>query len=333
VIVLPVYIGLTRIVAARRGRLEYGLLRRPLRSGLAPHRVQLVNVVLLCGLLALTLPAGTYDAAALDLSSAGHKVFVGLFMLGLAAFVVFALVPLKRIRAGSNLMVAAGTIFLAVQLMLVYRPAAADAVIIASPMAEDWWVGQGGHAELVNYHQVGSTQADALDIMQVVDGRTHVPGRNDLASYYVYDKPVLAPADGVVTFVLDGRPDLPIGEADPYYHAGNHLVIDIGSGRYLMIGHLRQDSIQVRVGDQITEGQPIARVGNSGNSTAPHIHIQAQSLPIGLGDIRTVDAPQLLRTLHTSPLLFRDATLIRGGAETQPSGVDPRRGDIVRPTN
>jgi hypothetical protein len=38
--------------------------------------------------------------------------------------------------------------------MLVYRPAAADPVIIASPMAEDWWVGQGRHAELVNYHQV-----------------------------------------------------------------------------------------------------------------------------------------------------------------------------------
>jgi hypothetical protein len=288
--------------------------------------------VLLCVVLALTLPTGVYDAAAMDLSSTGHKVFVGLFLLGLAAFVFFALIPLRRVRAGSNLLIAAGTIFPAVQLTLVYRPAV-DPVIVGSPMGEDWWVGQGGHAELVNYHQVGSTQADALDIMQVVDGRTHIPGRNDLASYYVYDKPVLAPAAGVITFVLDGRPDLPIGEADPHYHAGNHLVIDIGSGRYLMIGHLRQDSIQVRVGDQVTEGQQLARVGNSGNSTAPHIHIQAQTLPTGVGDLRTIDAPELLRTLHTFPLLFRDATLIRGGEEIRSAAVDPRRGDIVSPAN
>ena len=52
-----------------------------------------------------------------------------------------------------------------------------------------------------------STQRDALDIMRVVDGRTHRPGSTDLASYYIYDKPLLAPADGVVTFLMDGPPD------------------------------------------------------------------------------------------------------------------------------
>ena len=98
---------------------------------------------------------------------------------------------------------------------------------------------------------------------------------------------MLAPADGVVTFVLKGRPDLPIGEADPYFHAGNQIVMDISGGHLLMMGgHLREGSIQVRVGDHVTEGQQIALVGNSGNSSAPHIHIQAQTLPIGIGDIR-----------------------------------------------
>jgi hypothetical protein len=329
---LPVYLGVSRIVAARRGRLEYGMVRHPLRAGLAPQRVQLANVVLLAGLLTLTLGTGAYDAASLEFSPAAHRVFVAAFLLGQVAFVVFAVLPLRRVRVGSNLLVAAGTVFLAAQLILLYRPAA-EPVIIGNPLSEDWWVGQGGHAELVNYHQVGATQANALDIMQVVDGRTHVAGRSDLASYYVYDKPVLAPAAGVVTFVLDGRPDLPIGEADPYYHAGNHLVIDIGGGRYLMMGHLREGSIQVRVGDQVAEGQQIARVGNSGNTTAPHIHIQAQTLPIGIGDIRALDAAELLRTLHTYPLVFRDATPIRGGEETRPPAVDPRRGDIVHPTN
>jgi hypothetical protein len=56
-------------------------------------------------------------------------------------------------------------------------------------------------------------------------------------------------------------------------------------------------------------------------------------LPIAIGDIQTIDLPQMLRTLHTYPLLFRDASLSRGGVETWPSAVDPRRGDVIRPTD
>jgi hypothetical protein len=186
VIMLPVFVAISRLVAARRRQLGHSLLRQPLRPGLAPQRLQLVNVVLLCGLLALTLRTGAYDAAALGLSQTAHRVFVALFLAGLAALVLLALVPLRRVQMGSNILVAAGSIFLAAQLVLLYRPAAPDAVTIGSPLAEDWWVSQGGHAELVNYHHVGSTQQDALDIEQVVDGSTHRPGRaSDPHSYYI----------------------------------------------------------------------------------------------------------------------------------------------------
>jgi hypothetical protein len=96
VIVLPVFVAISRLVAARRRQLGDSLLRQPLRPGLAPQRLQLVNVVLLCGLLALTLGTGTYDAAALGLSPTAHRVFVALFLVGLAAFVLLALIPLLR---------------------------------------------------------------------------------------------------------------------------------------------------------------------------------------------------------------------------------------------
>jgi murein DD-endopeptidase MepM/ murein hydrolase activator NlpD len=167
--------------------------------------------------------------------------------------------------------------------------------------------------------------------MQIGEGGIHRPGRTDLAAYYVYDRLVLASADGVVSYVLDGLPDQPIGSVDEHHPSGNSLVIDIGGGRHVMMGHLRQDSITVRSGDRVREGQPIARVGNSGHSSAPHLHIQAQTLPIAIGDIRATDLPQMLRTLRTYPLLFRDADLVRGGAETRPDAIDPRRGDIIRP--
>ena len=61
------------------------------------------------------------------------------------------------------------------------------------------------------------------------------------------------------------------------------------------MGHLRQDSITVNVGERVTEGQPIARVGKSGHSSHPHIHIQAQTLPTGIADITTIDGPQMLK--------------------------------------
>ena len=262
---------------------------------------------------------------------APYQVLVFLFYTGLTALVVFALVPLRRVRLGSNLVVAAGTIFLATQLILVYRPAV-DAVTIGSPLAEPGWVGHGGHAELVNYHHTGP-HAEQRHRPHADRRRRHPPprGRRELTSYYVYDQPVLAPADGTVTFVLDGRPDQPIGSVDERYPSGNQLVIDIGGGHYLMMGHLRQGSITVAVGDRVSEGQPIARVGNSGNTSAPHIHLQAQTLPIAIGDIESIDLPQMLRTLRTHPLLFRDASLIRDGVESRPSVIDPRRGDLIRP--
>ena len=80
-------------------------------------------------------------------------------------------------------------------------------------------------------------------------------------------------------------------------------------------------------------GQPIAKVGNSGNTTEPHLHIQAQTVGTGFGDITTVDAPALIRTLQTYPLLFTDVVLTQRGSESQPVNADPRRGDLVRPVD
>ena len=125
---------------------------------------------------------------------------------------------------------------------------------------------------------VTSTERDALDILQARDGRSScVPASTDLTSYYLRKAGTALPAAGTVTFVLDGRPDVPIGSTDSQYPGGNNIVIDIGGGRYLLIGHLSPGSIQVKVGDQVKLGQPIAKVGNSGNTTQPHLHVQAQA--------------------------------------------------------
>ena len=329
---LPIPLALSRLLAARRGRLELGLLRQPLRRGLLLHRLQFLNVLLLCGLLAGTLFTGIYDASTLDFSAAAYRAFLAAFVGGLVVLLLVAAVPLKHVRLASNLLALCGSLFIAAQLVMIYGPVA-NPVPIASPLADQWLVGQGGHSELVNYHSVTSTQRDALDILQAQGGRTHQPGSTDLTGYYIYGRQILAPAAGTVTFVQDDRPDQAIGSTDRHYQSGNNIVMDIGGGRFLMMAHLSPGTIQVKVGDHVNLGQPIARVGNSGNTTEPHLHIQAQTIGTGIGDVATMDAPAVLRTLHTYPLVFTDVVLTRRGSESQPVNADPRRGDLVRPAN
>jgi murein DD-endopeptidase MepM/ murein hydrolase activator NlpD len=140
---------------------------------------------------------------------------------------------------------------------------------------------------------------------------------------------LLAPVDGVVTSVIDGHADQQIGSVDRDHEAGNHIVVEISDGQYILLAHIRQGSIQVAVGDRVSAGQVLAEVGNSGGSTEPHIHIQAFNLPSF--DLAETDLAELLRVARTYPLVFRDVVLTRNGSASTLIAVDPRRGDLIRP--
>lgn len=60
---------------------------------------------------------------------------------------------------------------------------------------------------------------------------------------------------------------------------GNHLVLDLGDGRHALYAHLRRGSLAVRPGERVRAGQLLARCGNSGNSTEPHVHFQLMDGP------------------------------------------------------
>lgn len=96
------------------------------------------------------------------------------------------------------------------------------------------------------------------------------------ASYYTYDQPVLAVAEGEVAVVVDDLPDaephvlqdgLPLSE-----YGGNHVVLKIADGVYAFYAHLKPGSVTVQVGDHVRLGDEIARTGNSGNTTESHLH-------------------------------------------------------------
>ncbi|WP_371528341.1 M23 family metallopeptidase [Streptomyces sp. NBC_01283] len=60
---------------------------------------------------------------------------------------------------------------------------------------------------------------------------------------------------------------------------GNHIVLDLGEGTYAMYAHVQRGSLAVRTGDKVADGQILARCGNSGNSTEPHVHFQLMDGP------------------------------------------------------
>lgn len=97
-------------------------------------------------------------------------------------------------------------------------------------------------------------------------------------SYYNYGDIIYAAADGIVVTVRDGRPenngnlfDLELKDADEL--GGNYLTIEMDK-YYFHYAHCITNSIMVKEGDAVKKGQPLALLGNSGNSAAPHLHFQ-----------------------------------------------------------
>ncbi|MEO3433318.1 M23 family metallopeptidase [Inquilinus sp. CAU 1745] len=151
-------------------------------------------------------------------------------------------------------------------------------------------VAQGGGNPLLNHHSGHPAQDHAADIVAINAAGFRTAGfqPDDPARYVVWNKPVVSPCDGTITEVRDGLPDLPPPQADPENPAGNHVIIACG-GLLVELAHLRQGSVEVAAGDIVEAGQRIGAVGNSGNTTEPHLHIHAvdaatgEAVPISFG--------------------------------------------------
>lgn len=147
---------------------------------------------------------------------------------------------------------------------------------IAFPL-RDGLIGQGGNSELINYHHSDTTsQQYALDIVKLnawgMRAHGFLPG--DLNKYAIYGDTIFSPCDGKIVKTKDGQDNVPIGVADNLNPRGNYIVLEY-ENNLIVMGHMLKNSIMVSTGDVVKKGQPIARVGNSGRTTQPHLHIHA----------------------------------------------------------
>ena len=276
-LVLPLVLAASRVWGARRGRLEFGLLRHPFRREVRPHLAQALNIWLCCALLGGVVAAGGthYARIWLSLHRTQFDVVIAAFAAGLVLLAALALVPRRRVHVATNVVVALLSGFLALQLAQV-SDSRTDAVVLDSPLAGEWFVLNGGRSVLLNGHS--PNESNAVDFLRLGgNGRTHTGGGSaPLTDYAGFGWPVLAPADGRIVEVTDGYADNPPGTNGDH---ANHLMLDIGGGLFVSMAHLQQGSVMVRVGDVVRQGQPIAAVGNNGHSNEPHLHLQVQDSP------------------------------------------------------
>ncbi|CAN5548884.1 hypothetical protein BH23ACI1_BH23ACI1_29920 [soil metagenome] len=142
----------------------------------------------------------------------------------------------------------------------------------------------GGSTREVNYHVRGAAERWAYDLLVKEDGSSFRTFGLVVSDYYTYGLPVLAPAGGTVWSVVDGEPDTRLGARSLLEGCGNRVVLEVAASEFLFICHLKAGSVIVKEGQRVDRGQVVGRVGNSGNSTEPHVHVHLQTTPDAFGE-------------------------------------------------
>jgi len=152
-----------------------------------------------------------------------------------------------------------------------------DATKLKLPFSGEWFVDQGGRSAFQNGNFLSDDQRFSSDFVLLKNGHAYNGDGTDSAQYFCFGQPVLAPADGQIVMVEDGFQDNPPGRPMRDSPRGNMVLISHGNGEFSLMDHLKQNSVRVKKGDKVKQGDPVAECGNSGPSSVPHIHYALQN--------------------------------------------------------
>jgi murein DD-endopeptidase MepM/ murein hydrolase activator NlpD len=167
-------------------------------------------------------------------------------------------------------------------------------VVLTAPLKARRYVASGAPSGY-SYHRLAAVNLDgkywlsgryAVDFIGLDDGERFRIGRqNTNGDYFGYEDVVYSTTAGDVITRIDSMaenvpPVAPvIAPSTPYRAGGNQVVVKVSEGVYVFYGHLVKGSVLVKAGDRIEVGQPIGRLGNSGNSDGPQLHLQVMDGP------------------------------------------------------
>lgn len=184
-------------------------------------------------------------------------------------------------------------------------------ITVKWPFAEETVVGWGGDTVENNLvHVTWPSERWGYDLVM----EPYNTGSKSNEEYGIWNKEVYSPVSGVVISASDRERDIDPGSEDFNSLEGNHVYIKIDeTGTYLLLNHLKEGSVTVKVGDYVKPGDVIGRIGNSGSTSEPHLHIHHQKQ-----DPTKVIHPILAEGL---PLYFERAD----------GEVIPEKGDVILP--
>ena len=160
-------------------------------------------------------------------------------------------------------------------------------VVIDAPLTGDEWVAANGPSNTSGHRRAlipvngraYISQRYAIDWVELYpDGKTYQGDPADNKNYRAYGHEIHAVADGIVTETKDGLPQNTPGAkslAIPITLetiGGNHVITDMGNGLYAFYAHMQPGTLRVKVGDKVHRGQVLGLLGNTGNSSEPHLH-------------------------------------------------------------
>ncbi len=169
-----------------------------------------------------------------------------------------------------------------------------EPIVLGAPLAGPQWAAVGSCCDGPHRRAFQPINGDlhlsqryAIDFNLLDDeNRLEFGDRTRNESTPGYGQPVLAVADATVVAAVDGIPDqIPGGALTGVTletAEGNHIVLDLGDGRYAFYAHLRTGTVAVRTGDVVRQGQVIGELGNSGSSSGAHLHFHVMDGPSSL---------------------------------------------------
>jgi Peptidase family M23 len=190
-----------------------------------------------------------------------------------------------------------------------------DVTKLKLPFSGEWFVEQGGRSMFLNGYFLSDDQRFSVDFVFLKNGRLFSGDGADNSQYFCFGQPVLAPADGQVVMVEDGFQDNPPGHPTRDSPRGNMVLISHGNSEFSLMDHLKQNSVRVKKGDKVKEGDTIGECGNSGPSPVPHIHYMLQ-------DSGGIPLPDSLPAQFVD--YYADGKLVASG--------EPERGQMVSNT-
>jgi len=219
-------------------------------------------------------------------------------------------------------------------------------VVLHPPLVGHGWWNGNGCCDTVNAHRAATLPVNgtikppeqfAIDYVRIDEHGGCCTGPvKDIKSWPFFGAPVLAAAAGKVVEMSDDQDEQVPGPAvgvTAANAAGNHIIQDIGNGRFILYAHFRRGSIpaDIKVGTLLTAGQQIGAVGNSGSSTAPHLHFQVMDRPSTLNAIGLpfVFDTQVVDGVIKETPAEADRLYEAGGPVTmQKSGAGPQTGKM-----